>query len=264
MHGIYKILNCKNGKFYIGSSIDIERRFAQHKKALNTGTHNNSHLQSAWNKYGENNFQFLVLEEVDDVNDLRERETYYLKSTNCTNADIGYNLLNDTNIGLGVRASVEVRKKISSACSGTKNGNYGRKHTEEELVRIRDNRWGKNYKCKSHKRVYIKKTPEEKACSRKRMSDFMRNRPVSVETREKLRQARLGKKASAELKQRLSEQRKGDKNANSKLTKEQVLEIYEKMNNGVHYKDVCAEYGVGQCLVYKIKRKEHWVFNDIQ
>ena len=32
------------------------------------------------------------------------------------------------------------------------------------------------------------------------------------------------------------------------------------MNNGVNYKDVMREYGVGQCLVYKIKRKEHWVF----
>ena len=47
---------------------------------------------------------------------------------------------------------------------------------------------------------------------------------------------------------------------NSKLTEKEVLEIYDKMNNGVNYKDVMREYGVGQCLVYKIKRKEHWVF----
>ena len=90
----------------------------------------------------------------------------------------------------------------------------------------------------------------------------MKGRIVSQETREKIRQNRLGKKASLELRQTYSEQRRGSKNSNSKLSKEQVLEIYEKMNSGMNYKDVCAEYGIGQCWAYKIKRKELWVFND--
>lgn len=262
MYGVYKILNRKNGKFYIGSSIDVEKRFSSHKKELIAGTHNNKHLQNAWNKYGEDSFEFLVIEEVSDINELRNRETYYLQSTKCTNPDIGYNLLDNANIGLGVQASTEIRQKISVACSGDKNGNYGRKHTEEEKVRMRDNRWGVGYKCKHRSAYYKKKTPEEIAFSRKRMSEFMRNRVVSDETREKLRQSRLGKKASPELRKKFSESRKGNKNSNSKLTREQVLEIYEKMNNGVSYKEVCLEYGIGQCWAYKIKRKEHWVFND--
>ncbi|MBO6272764.1 GIY-YIG nuclease family protein [bacterium] len=263
MRGVYKILNCKNNKFYIGSSVDIERRFESHRKELIAGTHNNKHLQNAWNKYGESSFRFLVVEEVANINELRNRETYYLQSTNCTNPDVGYNLLNNANIGLGVCASKEVRQKISKACSGSKNGNYGRKHTKEELICMRNNRWGEGYECKPRKVYYHKKTPEELAISRKRMSDFIRNRPVSDETREKLRQSRLGKKASSELRKKFSDNRRGEKNANSKLGRQQVLEIYEKMNSGVNYKDVCAEYGIGQCLAYKIKRKEHWVFNDI-
>lgn len=263
MQGVYKILNRKNGKFYIGSSVDIEKRFNSHKKELIAGTHNNKHLQNAWNKYGEDSFEFFVLEEVLDINELRNRETYYLQSTECTNPDIGYNLLDNANIGLGVQASVEVRQKISEACSGSKNGNYGRKHTDEELVCMRNNRWGENYVRKPRKYA-PRKTPEELMVSRKRMSEFMKNRPVLEETREKLRQSRLGKKASLELRKKFSENRKGSKNANSKLTKEQVLEIYEKMNSGANYKEVCAEYGIGQCWAYKIKKKEHWVFNDKQ
>ena len=43
-----------------------------------------------------------------------------------------------------------------------------------------------------------------------------------------------------------------------------IFEIYEKMNSGVNYKEVCKEYGIGQCWAYKIKRKEHWAFNDEQ
>ena len=263
MQGIYKILNCKNGKFYIGSSINIEKRFKSHIKDLETGIHNNQHLQNAWNKYGRDNFKFIIIEEVVDKNALRERETYYLQITNCTNPEVGYNLLNNANIGLGVQASDEVRAKISKSCSGSKNGNYGRKHTDSELMKIRNNRWGEGYQCKSHN-YYIKKTPEELEQSRRYMSEFMKNRPVSDATREKLRQSRLGKKASPELRKKFSEDRRGDKNANSKLTKQQVLEIYEKMNSGVNYKEVCAEYGIGQCWAYKIKRKEHWVFNDKQ
>lgn len=262
MYGVYKILNRKNGKFYIGSSVDVEKRFSSHKKELIAGTHNNKHLQNAWNKYGEDSFEFLVIEEVSDINELRNRETYYLQSTKCTNPDIGYNMLDNANIGLGVQASTEIRQRISVACSGDKNGNYGRKHTEEEKVRMRDNRWGVGYKCKPRSVYYKKKTPEEIEISRKRMSEFMRTRVVSSTTREKLRQSRLGKKASPELRKKFSESRKGNKNSNSKLTREQVLEIYEKMNNGVSYKEVCCEYGIGQCWAYKIKRKEHWVFND--
>ena len=36
------------------------------------------------------------------------------------------------------------------------------------------------------------------------------------------------------------------------------------MNSGVNYKEVCKEYGIGQSWAYKIKRKEHWAFNDEQ
>ena len=260
MQGVYKIVNCKDGKFYIGSSVDIEKRFNSHRKALIEGKHNNEYLQNAWNKYGEDSFDFIVIEEVNDINELRNRETYYLQTTNCTDHSIGYNLLNNANVGLGVSASKEVRKKISEACSGSKNGNYGRKHTEEELIRMHNNRWGEGYIRKPRKSV--RKTPEELAISRQRMSELMKGRIVSQETREKIRQSRLGKKASLELRQKYSEQRRGSKNGNSKLSKEQVLEIYEKMNSGINYKDVCAEYGIGQCWAYKIKRKEHWVFND--
>ena len=58
--GIYLIINTINGKFYIGSSCDIPRRFRSHRKCLNKNTHDNIHLQNAWNKYGESNFSFEI------------------------------------------------------------------------------------------------------------------------------------------------------------------------------------------------------------
>lgn len=263
MVGVYKILNTINGKFYIGSSINIEKRFKQHRAELNKGTHNNKYLQNAWNKYGANNFEFIIVECVDNLEILRDRETYYIQKTQCANHNIGYNLLNDTNIGLGVHASNEVREKISKACSGSKNGNYGRKHTDEELKRMYINRWGVDY-VKKPRKPYKRKSPEEVKLSRKLQGEKMRGKIVSEQTRHKIAEARKGTHHSEETKAKYREQRKGSKNANSKLTKEQVFEIYEKMNSGVNYKEVCKEYGIGQCWAYKIKRKEHWAFNDEQ
>lgn len=62
---IYEIRNVVNDKVYIGSSKDYEKRWLTHTNELSNGTHANKHLQNAWNNYGEENFKFSVLEEVE-------------------------------------------------------------------------------------------------------------------------------------------------------------------------------------------------------
>lgn len=63
---IYQIKNLVNGKIYIGSTKDYEKRWAQHCAALNHNKHYNIYIQRAWNKYGADSFEFSVLEEVSD------------------------------------------------------------------------------------------------------------------------------------------------------------------------------------------------------
>ena len=65
MCGIYMIRNTINDKLYIGKSVDVKKRFREHKHELRLGRHHNVYLQNAWNKYGEGAFEFLVLEECD-------------------------------------------------------------------------------------------------------------------------------------------------------------------------------------------------------
>jgi len=60
MSGIYMIENLINHKVYIGQSQDIERRQKDHMRHLKHGNHDNPHLQNAWNKYGADNFRFVV------------------------------------------------------------------------------------------------------------------------------------------------------------------------------------------------------------
>lgn len=79
MQGVYKIENINNGKKYIGSSKDIEKRFYQHKQELKNKTHHSAKLQHAWSKAKNKDiFLFDVVEIVDDINALKEREQYYI------------------------------------------------------------------------------------------------------------------------------------------------------------------------------------------
>ena len=64
--GIYYIKNLINGKYYIGQSQDIYKRWARERMYLRSDkTAWNEHLQNAWRKYGEDNFELTVLEVVD-------------------------------------------------------------------------------------------------------------------------------------------------------------------------------------------------------
>jgi len=90
--GIYAIKNKTNNKLYIGSSVSPTQRWQkEHLPALNNNKHYNRHLQHSWNKYGENNFEFLVLEECDE-NLLVEREGYWIEHHKSWDRDHGYNL----------------------------------------------------------------------------------------------------------------------------------------------------------------------------
>lgn len=69
LSGVYEIRNTLNNKRYIGSSINIYRRWRDHKRMLNLNVHPNKHLQAAWNKYGEKHFVFKILETCEPIKD---------------------------------------------------------------------------------------------------------------------------------------------------------------------------------------------------
>lgn len=73
---IYQIKNKETGKIYIGSTKDIRKRWSQHKSKLRRGCHSNSYLQNAWNKYGEDAFEFSVLKKVPTNQQFIEEQRY--------------------------------------------------------------------------------------------------------------------------------------------------------------------------------------------
>lgn len=96
MVGIYKITNTINNKSYIGQSVDINKRWNNHRSScFNRKDHSYEYpLYRAIRKYGINNFTFEILEEC-LVKELDKKEIYWINYfdsfENGYNQDIGGN-----------------------------------------------------------------------------------------------------------------------------------------------------------------------------
>ncbi len=90
-HYIYKITNIYNKKVYIGQTKNQVTRKYQHFYDLRNNKHKNQYLQNSFNKHGEKEFTFEVIEECNYEN-VDERERYWIKQYNSTNRKYGYNI----------------------------------------------------------------------------------------------------------------------------------------------------------------------------
>lgn len=88
---IYKIQNLENGKMYIGSTSRPIKRKHEHFAALRNNCHHSSYLQNSWNKYGEEMFEFTIIDECEiEIQFTREREWVIKEQTHLQ--EWGYNM----------------------------------------------------------------------------------------------------------------------------------------------------------------------------
>ena len=135
--GIYKITNLKNGKFYIGSSKDIERRWWEHTNELDKNIHINKKLQNAWNFYGKDNFKFEIIEELKNEKLLLEREQHYLDTFQPYRNNIGYNIALQSSGGDNFTHNPNkeiIRQQLSEMYSGENNPMFGKKHDGDSIL----------------------------------------------------------------------------------------------------------------------------------
>jgi group I intron endonuclease len=120
MTGIYRIRNLINNNCYYGSSKNIDKRWKTHKNQLKRKKHINSILQSAWNKYGEKNFIFEIIEECSE-DKLFEIEQKYLDTLPKYNIGLksggGDNLTNNPNRDVIIQNIIEGAKKWRESLS---------------------------------------------------------------------------------------------------------------------------------------------------
>lgn len=107
--GVYKITNVISNKYYIGSTkMKIRLRLNHHLQALRNNKHKNTHLQNAWNKYGEEAFVATVIENC-NKNIVYDREQYYL---DLRDISVSYNI---NPLATGFSENEETRKKLSES-----------------------------------------------------------------------------------------------------------------------------------------------------
>ena len=137
---IYTILNKNNGKIYVGQTSQGRYRFSQHKSNLRANTHPNPHLQASWNKYGEDSFEFNVLEHCND-DKLGDNERWWINYFNSDNREKGYNLKEGGDRGF--KFSEESLKRMSES-------HKGKIHSEKTKQKMSESHKGRKL-SKSHR-----------------------------------------------------------------------------------------------------------------
>lgn len=123
--GIYRIRNIVNGKSYIGSAVNINQRWNEHKSQLNRGIHHSRHLQRAWKKYGSESFVFEVIDYcITEVLIIKEQKAI-------DELESSYNMCRVAGSTLGRGHSKETRKKISERITGTKHAPRSKEYREK-------------------------------------------------------------------------------------------------------------------------------------
>jgi len=173
--GIYKIISSIDGRLYIGSSVDIFKRWGKHLRQLRRGKHENRYLQNAWAKYGKDNFIFEIIEQC-EKDELIEREQFYIDFNKV--ADNGYNICPSAYSRVGAVFSEEHCIKLSIAA-------------KNRPKRILSEEYKKKISMALKGRKPSPQTIAGLIASRK-------GKPLSPETREKLRISHLGEKHSSE------------------------------------------------------------------
>lgn len=135
---IYSIYNKINGHFYIGSTHSPDKRKATHFNLLRKNKHHSRYLQHAFNKYGEENFEFKILLKVNVI--LREAEQLYIDKYKPE-----YNVSKNTLAPMqGRKHSKETIKKFKEIIrpKGKDCPHYGKKQSEEQKEKQRQRQLG--------------------------------------------------------------------------------------------------------------------------
>lgn len=180
--GIYAILNTANGKRYIGSAVNFQKRWNAHLHYLRKGVHHSSKLQRSWNKHGEQAFQFEVL-----MNCTRDSLFYYEEPL-ISQFDSTINGYNVEKLVRGRRVcSPETRAKIGEA-------SHKRGQTQETRQKLSRLKKGKLL-SEAHKAAL--RGPRGKL-EKVRLAKLGTNnpnfgKPRSEETRQRIAEGQIGK-----------------------------------------------------------------------
>lgn len=214
MKAIYAIRHIESGRSYVGSAVLLSRRWKYHKNRLRRNQHHSSYFQNAWNLYGEEAFEWVVLENLDEkckdlseqqtLSVIAERENFWVEHYRGTSGV--YNLRDVAESNLGIKYSEESRKKMGE-------WQVGKKLSVETKQKISEAHKGKSSHMKG-------KTFSDEV--RQKMSESAKKKTLSPEHKAKIAEAIRGRKFSAESIAKMSAAQKG--HGMSEETKRKISE----------------------------------------
>ena len=190
--GIYSITS-PSGRRYIGSAVDIERRWTRHRKDLRAGSHGNINLQRAKAKYGLESLRFSILIICDPINLL------IYEQIAIDGLAPEYNIAPIAGSSLGIKRSDEFKARVSRGGKGRvvsaeTRAKIGAKHKGKKLTPEHIQRWRAGLKPVSiedrRQLAAFMHTPEAKA----KKAIAMKGHAVSKVAREKISAANLGRR----------------------------------------------------------------------
>ena len=143
---VYKITNTVTGDFYIGSSNDVKRRWANHKCPSSWKRFPNNQLYKDMQEYGVDKFEFQVIEEVEEGS-LKEREQYFIETLKPT-----YNNYNAN--GLDVERRKETQKKYKKSDKGKE---AQKKYQKTDKYKETQKKYNKSDKGKKSRKKAVNK-----------------------------------------------------------------------------------------------------------
>lgn len=227
--GVYKITCLVNNKVYIGSSVNITKRWHCHKSTLNKNRHHSKYLQNSWNKYGVDHFEFKVLIYCDPHNNLYY-EQKFIDHFDASNKNFGFNM----------------SPLVSSPTSG--------KSYKEKISKLRGSY--KRYMWKGELRTLLGISEIEGFDYSTLSARVMRGVPLEEALARDKRVAKYSldyKGQSITLKEAAEvtgiHPRKLNYYLQEGLTLEQAIEKHEKKNKRISLREFCKVFGISDATV---------------
>lgn len=156
---IYKLTNTLNNKIYIGLTTEsISERCRKRIAEAKYRKSRNSYILNAIRKYGSEVFKVEQLDTASSLEELQQKEIFYIQKYNSTNRKIGYNLTKGGEGNLGLKMSDNTKEKIRQKRLGDKWSDE-RKLNHSKLLKLKNIDYSKGienlkaYNLKTSKKV---------------------------------------------------------------------------------------------------------------
>lgn len=242
--GIYALVNRRNGKRYIGRTVDFHKREITHYWLLKSHRHFNIHLQRAWDAGDE--FDFEIIEEC-NPDKCNEREVYWINACKTMDSKYGYNLCEGGKSTTGYKFSDEAKQKISIKASGRK--------CSIETIQKRKESLRKHIE---QDESFAKYMYERRAAGLKGKPSWNAGLPCPEWKKKQVSEKLKGRYISDDHRQKLRELYTGEKSLSAKLKERDVVDIRYRYLNGEKQADICKDYPVRPQTIYDIVHFRRW------